>query len=132
MAKNKLYSVNLERACLAGCLKFPDKVTDVLPFIESKDFYISGNAVIFSAISQFIDEDKSIDPILISERLVNLGINQVQGVDVGDYVLAISKVSNISESSFEDQFKELKKYSICRDLVEMGGDIEKLVIENKS
>lgn len=127
----KLHSKDLERACLAGCIQFPEKISDILPFIKSDDFYISANGSIFSVIANFVAEGKrSLDPILISERLSNIGITTVHDVGIGDYINAISKTEKIQEDSFHERFKELKKFSVLRNMDQTTEDLKKIVNGN--
>ena len=80
----KLYSKDLERACLSGWLQFPKKIADVLPFIKPTDFYVNVNGAIFSAIANFVAEKKSVDPVLLTARLNSLGITNIHDVAIGD------------------------------------------------
>jgi len=126
----KLHSKDLERACLSGCLQFPKKVTDVLPFIKPTDFYTNVNGAIFSAIANFVAEGKPIDSVLLTARLSSLGITNIHDVAIGDYILAISKSDRIVEDAFVERFKELKKFSMLRDMSDMSKDLEKIVNGN--
>lgn len=124
----KLYSRDLERACLAGCIQFPQRISDILPFVKPKDFYVNANGSIFSVIANFVAEGKtSLDPVLISERLANIGITTIHDVAIGDYVNAISKSERINEDAFADRFKELKKFSVLRDMDETAADLKKII-----
>lgn len=127
---SKLQSKDLERACIAGCLQFPDLVTEILPLIKSTDFSTEVNGAIFSAISNFIAQGKSVDPVLLAERLSAIGINNFHDVSIGDYLLAITKSDRITEESFIDRFKELKKLSVLRDLSKTTKDIDGLITKN--
>jgi replicative DNA helicase len=98
--------------------------------VKSSDFFTSINGAIFSAISNFIAEGKSVDPVLLAERLGSIGITNFHDVSIGDYLLAITKSDRVTEESFLDRFKELKKLSVLRDLSDMSKDIDSVISKN--
>lgn len=129
---SKLYSKDLERACIAGCLQYPQNIADIAPFIDPPDFYFEGNGAIFSCIKSFFNDKKSIDSVLLAERLVSIGLTSIHDIPVGDYVHAIAKSDRISEGSFMDRFKELKKFSVLRDIDKMAKEIAQIAAQGGS
>lgn len=111
-------------------MQFPDSVTDVLPIIKPSDFYVDVNGAIFSVIANFVSEGRSVDPVLVTQRMQSLGINTIHDVAIGDYILAISRSDRIAEDSFRERFQELKKLSVLRNLKKMNSDIGKLIDSN--
>ena len=86
-----IYSYELEKQLLAGLLKDPESLTEISNFIGTSDFYsesTSLNSTIFRIIEQAINANDEVDEVIIA-------------------------TGNILKTA-----KELKKYSIRREILE--------------
>jgi replicative DNA helicase len=122
-----IYSYELEKQLLAGLLKDPESLTEISNFISTSDFYsesTSLNSTIFRIIEQAITANDEIDEIIIAQRVNEIGLSFEDNVNPSDYIksLALRKVpaGNILKTA-----KELKKYSIRREILESSNAISK-------
>ena len=122
-----IYSYELEKQLLAGLLKDPESLTEISNFIGTSDFYsesTSLNSTIFRIIEQAITANDEIDEIIIAQRVNEIGLSFEDNVNPSDYIksLALRKVpaGNILKTA-----KELKKYSIRREILKSSNAIAK-------
>lgn len=122
-----IYCYELEKQLLAGLLKDPESLTEISSFISTSDFYsesTSLNSTIFRIIEQAINANDEIDEIIIAQRVNQLGLSFEDNLNPADYIksLALRKVpsGNILKTA-----KELKKFSIRREIFHSAQDISK-------
>ena len=122
-----IYSYELEKQLLAGLLKDPASLTEICNFISVSDFYSdqsSLNSTIFRIVEQAVNAGDDIDEIIIAQRVNEVGLSFEDNLNPSDYIksLALRKVpkGNVIKTA-----KELKKYSIRREILESSQDIAK-------
>ena len=122
-----IYSYDLETQLLAGLIKYPDRYADIASFITEKDFWSESskiNRTIFSVLRQAIENDENIDEVIISQRVKNYGITFEDNINPSDYIESLS-LKKISVDSVVSVAKELKKYTIRREIALCGAEINK-------
>ena len=122
-----IYSYDLETQLLAGIIKYPDRYADVSPFITEKDFWSETskiNRTLFLVLKQAIENGEQIDDVVISQRVKNYGITFDDNINPADYIESLS-LKKISPDSIVGVAKELKKYTIRREIALCGAEINK-------
>ena len=121
-----IYNFELEKQLLAGLLKDPSTLVEVNNFVSHKDFYsetTSLHATIFRVIQQAINAGEEVDEVIIAQRVNDVGLN-FEGITPAEYIksLAMRKVpaGNVTKTA-----KELKKYTIRREIMDSSQDIVK-------
>ena len=122
-----IYNFELEKQLIAGLLKEPESLAEISNFINTSDFYSkqsSLHSTIFRVVKQAIDSGDEIDEIIIAQRVKDVGLSFEDNLNPSDYIksLALRKVpkGNIIKTA-----KELKKYSIRREILNSSQDIAK-------
>lgn len=122
-----IYSYDLETQLLAGLIKYPDRYADIASFITEKDFWSETskiNRTIFCVLRQAIDNGEKIDEVVISQRVKNYGISFEDNINPADYIESLS-LKKLSQDSIISVAKELKKYTIRREIAICGAEINK-------
>jgi replicative DNA helicase len=122
-----IYSYDLETQLLAGLIKYPDRYADIASFITEKDFWSESskiNRTIFLVLRQAIDNGEKIDDVVISQRVKNYGISFEDNINPADYIESLS-LKKLSPDSLISVARELKKYTIRREIALCGAEINK-------
>ena len=122
-----IYNFELEKQLLAGLIKEPDTLAEISNFIGTSDFYSkqsSLHSAIFRIVKQAIDAGDEIDEVIIAQRVNDVGLSFEDNLNPSDYIksLALRKVPKGNTLKIA---KELKKYSIRREILESSQDIAK-------
>jgi replicative DNA helicase len=125
-----VYSLSLEKHLIAGCLKYPKTFFEIDSFINEKDFYYDAHSVMFSIIKSCISQDESVDVVLITEKIKNLGITFKNSINVFEYLQSLSLIS-LSEKAFIESAKSLKTLSIRREIVETAEKLKQKMISKE-
>lgn len=126
-----IYNQDLERQLLAGLLNYPDKYIEIENFISEKDFYSVDSKVhktIFQVIANLCRQNQKVDWVVVSERINSSGIKFEDDITVGDYVHSLSS-RRVKEGAVVDVAKELKKFSVRREIYETS---RKIALEMKN
>lgn len=122
-----IYSYDLETQLLAGLIKYPDRYSDIAGFITEKDFWNESskiNRTIFCVLRQAIDNGEKIDDVVISQRVKNYGVSFEDNINPSDYIDSLS-LKKIAPDSIISVAKELKKYTIRREIALCAAEINK-------
>jgi replicative DNA helicase len=122
-----IYSYELEKQLLAGLIKNPNSFIDICSFVSEKDFYSEDsvlNKTIFTVIKQAIENAEDVDDVIIAQRIQSLGLSFEDNINVADYIRSLG-MRKVSESSTVKAAKELKKYTIRREIYESSIDVGK-------
>ena len=122
-----IYNFELEKQLLAGLIKEPDTLAEISNFIGTSDFYSkqsSLHSTIFRIVKQAIDAGDEVDEVIIAQRVNDVGLSFEDNLNPSDYIksLALRKVPKGNTLKIA---KELKKYSIRREILESSQDIAK-------
>jgi len=122
-----IYSYDLETQLLAGLIKYPDRYSEIASFVTEKDFWSETskiNRTIFLVLRQAIENGEKIDEVVISQRVKNYGISFEDNINPADYIESLS-LRKLSADSIISVAKELKKYTIRREIALCGAEINK-------
>lgn len=122
-----IYNLELEKQLLAALIKEPENYIEVANFISAKDFYSEDSnlhSTIFTIIKQSIDAGESIDEIIIAQRVGALGLSFEDRVNPSDYIRSLG-MRKVPKGNLVKTAKELKKYTIRREIFESAQDIAK-------
>ena len=122
-----IYSYELEKQLLAGLLKEPDALIEISSFISVSDFYSeqsSLNSAIFRIIKQAIDAGDEVDEVIIAQRVNEVGLSFEDNLNPSDYIKSLCLRKVPSGNSIKTA-KELKKYSIRREILQSSNQIAK-------
>ncbi len=128
-----MHSYPLERQLLAGLVNHPDSFINISPFVGEQDFYSEKsqvNKTIFCIIQNAINSGSKIDYVILSERIVALGISFQDNINIADYVQSLS-LSKTSEDSLIDVAKEVKYLSTKREIVAVSKKMAEKVVGSK-
>ena len=122
-----IYSYELEKQLLACLIKSPNSFVDICSFINERDFYCEDsmlNKTIFVIIKQAIENSEDIDDVIIAQRVQSIGLSFEDNINVADYIKSLS-LRKISDSSAIKAAKELKKYTIRREICDSSLEVSK-------
>jgi replicative DNA helicase len=122
-----IYSYELEKQLLAALIKKPENYFEISAFINEKDFYSEDNSLnktIFTIVRQALEAHEEIDDVIIAQRVQNLGITFDDVVNVAEYVKSLG-MRKVADGSLIKTAKELKKYTIRREIYESSQNIAK-------
>jgi len=113
-----VYSYELEQHLLSGLIKHPRTYAEIAPFITEKDFYDKStlvNKTIFCVLKQSLESGESLDEVILSQKVKELGISFEDNLNIADYIKALS-LKQISPEAVPKTGKELKKLTIRREI----------------
>lgn len=126
---HELVSLEIEKNCVAGILRFPNIITDLPTEIIPDDFSLEIHQVIFSVVRNILMNGERPDIVLVAENIRNLGFMVKEDFNIYEYIEALS-IIQINEKAVFSYFQELKKYSICRALDETAITIREALRHN--
>ena len=122
-----IYNFELEKQLLAGLLKDPESLSEISNFISNTDFYSkqsSLHSAIFRIIQQAIDAGDEIDEVIIAQRVNEVGLSFEDNLNPSDYIKSLS-LRKVPKGNILKTAKELKKYTIRREILESSQEIVK-------
>jgi len=128
-----LFSISLERAFLGGLIKKPNVYYQLDGFITENDFKEPLHGKIFSIIKQILLSQGTIDPIIIAQKIKEIGLDKIHDIPIFQYIDDIT-FTQITEKGLIEAAKELTKLRVRRELTENAEDVKKFILEsgNKS
>lgn len=127
MSQN-LFPIESEKAVIAGLLQYPEVYLEIQPYIKYSDFSKT-NSSIFGVISNLIENQGTVTPIIVVSRLEALGV-KIDGVELLDYIDGLRYYS-IDKKSVPILAKEVKKYSILRTVYTNAEKLKRQMVELK-
>ena len=128
---NDLISLQCEKYCLGGLMKHPEIFPEIDAWVKEDTFGQSTHKVIWSILKQSLLKNESVTPTLVAQKISNLNIKTKDDISIFDYLNAIS-FSQITSKGTIDNFKELVKLAVLRELVLSSDKAKKFVLENKN
>ena len=119
----------IERHCLAGFLKNPKKLLELVHLIAEDDFVFKPHNSIFAILKDSALHNKATDPVLVAERLQSLGITYKGNLDIFNYLQSLSYVK-ISDKALEDACRRLKTLTIRREICDMASQMRAAMIKS--
>ena len=122
-----IYNLELEKQLLAGLLKDPEGFAEISNFINTSDFYSEHsplNSTIFRIIEQAVSAGDEVDEIIIAQRVNEVGLSFEDNLNPSDYIKSLT-LRKVPVGNTLKTAKELKKYSIRREILSSSQDIAK-------
>ena len=120
-----IYNFELEKQLLAGLIKEPDSLSEISNFIGTSDFYSkqsSLHSTIFRIVQQAIDAGDEVDEVIIAQRVNEVGLSFEDNLNPADYIKSLA-LRKVPKGNALKTAKELKKYSIRREILESSQEI---------
>lgn len=113
-----IYSLEIEKQVLAAFIQKPKVLVNFIHLISESDFYDGSllHRTLFAVLKKACQQDESIDEIVLVQRIKDLGIKFEEDISLIDYVRSLSMRKIHSEEKVESSIKELKKYSVRREI----------------
>ena len=113
-----IYSLEIEKQVLAAFIQKPKVLVNFMHLISESDFHDGSllHRTLFAVIKKACEQDESIDEIVLVQRIKDLGIKFEEDISLIDYVRSLSMRKIHSKEKVESSIKELKKYSVRREI----------------
>ena len=121
-----LYSLEIEKQVLAAFIQKPKILVNFIHLINESDFHGSSmlHKTLFSVIKRACQKSEAIDDVVLVQRIKELGIKFEEDISLIDYVRSLSMRKINSEEKIESSIKELKKYSVRREIIKTAENIK--------
>lgn len=129
MSDQTIANQTIEKHCIAGFLKDPKKLLELVHLIDEKDFQHKPHDSIFSILKTCALENKASDPVIVAERLHSLGITYKGNLDIFNYLQSLSYIK-ISDQALEDACRRLKTLTIRREIFDMATNMRDAMIRS--
>lgn len=120
-----IFNLELEKQLLAALIKEPDSYAEIANFIGPQDFYRGASnlhSTIFTLIKQSIDKGENVDEVIIAQRAASLNLSFEDQLNPHDYICSLA-MRKVPEGNLVKTAKELKKYTIRREIYESAQDV---------
>ena len=113
-----IYSLEIEKQVLAAFIQKPKILLNFIHLISESYFYDGSllHKTLFAVLKRSCQRDEEIDDIVLVQRIKDLGIKFEEDISLIDYVRSLSMRKIHSEEKIESSIKELKKYSVRREI----------------
>jgi len=122
-------SLETERVCLASLLKHSKEIANITSFIKADYFIDVVHQNLFNLIVSNYQEKGVIDDSILITRIRAIGINEINGIDVYQYLNSLKAVP-VNPECITDYFRELYKYYILRKSYRTLGNAQKYISNN--
>lgn len=110
-------SLDFERVFLASIIKNPVVIPDYLDHLSDELFHADIHRIICGAVRNQYKEKKTVDPIILSDYLSNIGVRTCEEHDIPDYIQSITSRSAVGGDKIRLYFVDLMKYKIARSAI---------------
>lgn len=124
-----IYSQELEKKVLSGLIQHQHLWGEISQLLTEGDFYSEESKVhrsIFLLIKHALNNAEKVDDIILIERIKQLGVSFPDGIDVPEYIRGLS-FFEIDEESFLTSIRELKKFSVRREILNSCKSVARFV-----
>lgn len=119
----KPHSLEAERTTLGALLLDPERMVEVSPAVEAKDFYDPTHRAIYEAIQRLHEERKPIDFVTVAEAL--RGNKKIE--DIGGSAFLAQLATNVPTSAHAVQYATIvRDKAMHRQLLNVGSAISEL------
>ena len=119
---------NAERSIIGSMLMDPDAISDVSGILIKEDFYNAQYGILFEAIRSLHDEGKSVDEVILAERLRSMGAPE--GLYEMSYLGDILAAQTTSVFAV-DYANIVREKSLLRQLIRTADNIAKECYEGQ-
>ena len=89
-------SLEAEQGVLGGIFIDPNRFGEAISILEPSDFYDRKNQIIFQAMNDLVEEDKTIDVLVVSDRLASL--HQLEAIGGPAYLAQLAEGTPIARN----------------------------------
>ena len=118
----------MEKYVLGGLLKNPDVVAELDAFLSVGDFFNEVHQSIYSVIRNLYIAGEHVDKVIVSERIINIGITAKDEISIHEYLDAIT-LNAPKKNAIVKYATSLIKYRIRRDIRDTTEEIQQYVSE---
>ncbi len=120
------YNLDAERALLGGMILNPNSIGDIAEIIKPEDFYFLPHKIIFDTIRRIYDDNRMIDPIILSEELRKAGSLDDAG---GEEYIDNLPMDASSMMLMENHARLVRDKAVLRRLIETTRKISDLAMK---
>jgi replicative DNA helicase len=102
-----------ERACLACFLQYSNNLPDYNGVLKSNHFENKVHAAIYTAMTVVYANAGTIDAVLVSEKLMAIGLKQFEDLNIFEYLETLSQML-VKEESLPHYISNIIKYDFAR------------------
>lgn len=124
-----LYSIRSEGVFLGGLIKNPKVLVDLESFVSDKIFFHKVHKVCFSILKSLIFNGQEVNPIILTEKIKNIGISFFEELNLYDYLDSLS-YTQINADGLKQLGKELLKMQVKRELWDNSNAIQAFLKES--
>lgn len=120
-------SKELEQHVLAGLLQHPETYAEISLGIGDKDFFSEHTKVhqtIFRVLRAGLEGGEELDEVVLAQRVKQFNISFEDNVDPTHYIQSLG-MRKISRDGLVTAAKELKKFTVRREIVENAREVAK-------
>lgn len=128
---SNLYSLDLEKHCLAGAIQYPDILSEIDNFISKETFCAKPHQIIYNVWKQTVLKREKYDSMFLAEKINQLNIKFKDDLSPYDYIDSISSFT-INKDACLENFKELAKLKALRELYKNADKVKAKIIEERS
>jgi replicative DNA helicase len=124
-----IYSYEIEKKVLSGLLQHQNKWSEYSSFLKDNDFYSEDSKVnisIYKLIRHALDNAETIDETILVQRINQLKVSFPDSIDIPEYIYSLVYYK-ISEEVFESSIRELKKFTVRREIYNTCKSVASLV-----
>ncbi len=108
---------DMESACLAALLKYPETVIAFIDQVKLDDFAYPANQNIFKILKDRVDRKEKIDSIFLKSHLNLIGNSPFQGITTDDYIDSLINLETVVEDNSPDYFARLMSMGLARRVI---------------
>jgi replicative DNA helicase len=127
-----IYSYEIEKQILAVFIQKPKLLVNYLNIINQNDFFAERSLLhktLFTVLKSAVQKGESIDEVILTQRIKDLGIKFEEDINVLDYVRSLSMRKIHGDDKIQSSIQELKKLSARRSISKSA---EKIIDSMKS
>jgi len=119
-------STDLEKSLLGTLIEYPNYLSDVRDILTPSCFYLDSHQLIYDAILKLDNDNNSIDYMLVSNKLKELG--KLESIGGSYYLTLLCDAYNVN--GIEERALIIKEKYIRRELIRISHEISKKSFDN--
>jgi len=118
-----IYSLQVEKHVVAGIFRNKDILSELINFLNEKDFYNEVHSTIFLICKNLYLNKQEIDKVIAAQKIKDLGVYFKDEINIFEYIDSISFIS-ISPKATIEAAQELIKLRIRREIFHTGDKLK--------
>jgi replicative DNA helicase len=130
--KDSIKNYNSERDLLSGIVRYPEIIFEIEQYLSGEDFHHKKNGNLYDVFKHLvvIKGFTKLDAPIILSMITNMGV-RFDEIKATDFINALIKNSqSVEYKTVLHLAKEVKLFSVRRDIYDCGSSIQKKMIEN--